>query len=236
MGLVLLLTNNDISLPLADMIRDAGWHVLVSGDAVDAAYLRDIGADIAVSYNYRHIIGADVISSLPGKIFNLHISLLPWNRGADPNIWSFIDGTPKGVTIHAVAPSVDAGDILFQQELEFDERAETFASTYAKLQSAIQRLFIDNWQTLISGRSEPAPQSVCGGSYHRRADLDPIRRYIDLTRPISDIIGGIRERLASSSSDVTCGGEICHYSPVFVVCAAALLLSRAFRLHQRSYL
>ncbi len=32
---------------------------------------------------------------MPKKsIINLHISYLPWNKGAYPNVWSFIDETP----------------------------------------------------------------------------------------------------------------------------------------------
>ena len=29
------------------------------------------------------------------SFINMHISYLPWNRGFSPNIWSFIDNTPK---------------------------------------------------------------------------------------------------------------------------------------------
>ena len=34
-----------------------------------------------------------------GKIINLHISFLPFNRGYYPNLWSHQEGTPSGVTI-----------------------------------------------------------------------------------------------------------------------------------------
>ncbi|HUX61123.1 MAG TPA: formyltransferase family protein, partial [Ignavibacteriaceae bacterium] len=56
--------------------------------------------DFIVSYGYRNIIGKPVLDKFQGRAINLHISYLPWNRGADPNLWSFFDNTPKGVTIH----------------------------------------------------------------------------------------------------------------------------------------
>ena len=63
--------------------------------------------DFIISYGYRHILKKDLIEMFPRKIANLHISLLPWNRGADPNLWSFLEDTPKGVTIHYIDCSVD---------------------------------------------------------------------------------------------------------------------------------
>ena len=70
-----------------------------------------------VSYGYRKIVLADVIDKMAGEIINLHISYLPWNRGANPNFWSFIDDTPKGVTIHEMSADLDKGRILCQKEL-----------------------------------------------------------------------------------------------------------------------
>lgn len=36
------------------------------------------------------LIEKDVIDFVDGEVFNLYISLLPWNRGSKPNYWSFI--------------------------------------------------------------------------------------------------------------------------------------------------
>src|SRR4051812_27787613 len=63
--------------------------------------------DFLVSYGYRHIIGADILAQFPRRAVNLHISYLPWNRGSDPNLWSLLDGTPTGVTIHYLEAGID---------------------------------------------------------------------------------------------------------------------------------
>lgn len=57
-------------------------------------------------------------------VLNLHISYLPWNRGANPNFWSFVENTKKGVTIHEIDEKLDKGKILLRKELEFDENRE----------------------------------------------------------------------------------------------------------------
>lgn len=85
---------------------------------------------------------------MQGQIFNLHISLLPYNREASPNFFSFIENTPKGVTIHQIDEGLDTGPILAQKELFFDESKETFASSYEKLILEIQMLFKENWSSI----------------------------------------------------------------------------------------
>jgi methionyl-tRNA formyltransferase len=86
--------------------------------------------DWIISYGYSHIIKQDVIDSAKNSIINLHISYLPYNRGADPNFWSWLENTPKGVTIHQIDKGIDTGDIFIQKEIKFEETAniEVFCS------------------------------------------------------------------------------------------------------------
>ena len=108
---VLFLTNNPSSLGLAKWIS-ARDPVTVLEGPVRAEHVLAPGVDLVVSYNYRHMIRSDVLDALPGRVINLHVSLLPFNRGSDPNIWSFLGDTRKGVTIHLVDTGLDTGPIL----------------------------------------------------------------------------------------------------------------------------
>ena len=85
----------------------------------DNSVLQDV--EFIVSYGYQKIIKQNVLDLFVGRVINLHISLLPWNRGADPNFWSFIEHTPKGVTIHQIEAGIDTGAILVQKEVSFTE-------------------------------------------------------------------------------------------------------------------
>lgn len=129
---------------------------------------RAAGFDLLVSYGYRHILGRDVLDVTPAV--NLHISLLPWNRGADPNLWSWIDGTPKGVTVHWMTEGVDKGPIIAQREVDLDPRG-TLAETYGVLQDAMVDVFTEAWPAIVSG--DPGTEQPPGGSYHRAADKPP---------------------------------------------------------------
>ncbi|MFH1373076.1 MAG: formyltransferase family protein [bacterium] len=126
------------------------------------------GVDIIVSYGYRYIIREAVLRRFHGRLVNLHISYLPFNRGADPNLWSFLEDTPKGVTIHYIDEGVDTGDILAQQEVTYPPDA-TLRSTYEELSRAIENLFREVWPEIRSGRRRSFPQPE-GGSCHRMRD------------------------------------------------------------------
>ena len=167
---ILLLTNNlPVAAPLLVWLQGQG-ETVTTWDKPLQPMLFACGmvlakTEIMISYNYKYIIREDVLSLFSNHIINLHISLLPWNRGANPNFWSFIAGTPKGVTIHRVDSGLDTGDILLQKEVAFDEATETFSSSYAKLHEEIQALLRENWYAVKGSNLHATPQTG-NGSYH----------------------------------------------------------------------
>ena len=154
--------------PLIAYLQNLGDEVEVLTEPLTATDLNEFGPDWIVSYGYRHILKKQVLTLYPDRFINLHIAYLPWNRGADPNLWSWIEGTPKGVTIHYIDPGVDTGDIIAQKEVRFTDN-ETLASSYAKLQTEIQALFRLVWPAIKVGCASRQKQSG-KGTYHRVED------------------------------------------------------------------
>ena len=111
-----------------------------------------------------------IIESSKAPIINLHISYLPWNRGAHPNFWSFFDCTPSGVSIHLIDEGVDTGPILYQRYVNFVKEQTTFSLTYKQLILEIESLFRENLPSIIAGNYKPMAQRR-QGSYHKVADL-----------------------------------------------------------------
>jgi len=172
---VLFLTNNDITTTLSEWLEnDAKEEVLRFSEKITLSHINTFCPDFVISYNYKYITGEDVIGLVSGRIINLHISLLPWNKGADPNFWSFVENTPKGVTIHRIVPEIDAGDILLQKELTFNERDETLKSSYDRLHNEIQKLFISNWNRIKNGQV-PAKVQQGDGSFHYSRETSAIK-------------------------------------------------------------
>ena len=126
--------------------------------------------DLANSFGYRHILKGDVLHNDKCPIINLHIGFLPYNRGADPNFWSFYEGTPSGVTIHLIDEGIDTGDIIFQRYVNFDPQEKTFAQSYNRLIEEVEDLFIENREIILSKSFTSFPQRG-PGSYHKVADL-----------------------------------------------------------------
>jgi len=129
--------------------------------------VKEISPDLIISYGYKKIIKDDIVEKFKNKIINLHISYLPWNRGAYPNIWSFLDNTPKGVTIHYIDSGIDTGDILFQKSIFFENiNQETFESTYNRCSREIENLFIENWTNIKNSNFQPVKQDKKEGTFH----------------------------------------------------------------------
>lgn len=147
------------------------------------------GIDFIISYGYRHILKKEVLDIFPQKAINLHISLLPWNRGADPNLWSFLEDTPKGVTIHYLDAGVDTGEILAQKEVDY-RPGDTLRTSYERLTKVIEDLFRQTWPLIRRGRLNSFPQ-LKGGSYHRKADREEFNHLLvdGWDTPVINLIG-----------------------------------------------
>lgn len=173
---ILFLTNNDVSKPLFHWLSERE-DVSMWQDKLLPSDILAIRPDLVVSYSYRHILKRDVLEILPNKFINLHIALLPYNRGADPNAWSFLDGTPKGVTIHIIDEGIDTGAILVQREVHFDETRDTLGGSYSYLQEQIQELFISNWFAIRNSGIVPS-QQMSKGTYHHSREFSAIKELL----------------------------------------------------------
>lgn len=169
---MLLLTNNSNTGDLYEWLCAREPVVLRMEDELDVD-VSSIGVRFAVSFNYRHIIPGSVIEALGCEVVNVHCSVLPWNRGAAPNFFSYYENTPKGVTVHRLTAGLDKGEILLQQVLDLGED-ETFASSYAKLIDCATDLLKTHWDELSCGNIAAVAQPE-GGSYHAVAKFEALR-------------------------------------------------------------
>ena len=146
--------------------------------------------DLAICYGYRHILGSDILRKFHRPALNLHISYLPWNRGADPNLWSFLEKTPSGVTIHQVDDGIDTGPILAQAKTFHNLMTDTLATTYKRLTSEIENLLFTNLPKILAQKIQPKQQKP-GGTFHKSQDK---QNYIALLHsgwdtPVRDVWG-----------------------------------------------
>jgi methionyl-tRNA formyltransferase len=158
---------NDVGMRVYDWLcnRD-GIEVLAMATTEEQLELvRKLTPDLVVSVGYDHRVPEDVLSIPPMGCLNLHPSLLPYNRGKSPNVWSIVDDTPAGVTLHYMDADIDTGDVIAQREVE-----TTFADTGRDLHQRLERaafdLFVETWPSIEDGTIEAEPQPEPVGPFH----------------------------------------------------------------------
>lgn len=193
---ILFLYGNPIALDLAHWLQKSN-EVIITNEPVNEYLFESENFDLIISYTYRTLISKNILKLLKCDIINLHISYLPWNKGADPNIWSWLENTPKGVTIHYINEDIDSGDIIAQKEVELTENM-TLRESYNILNEEIVTLFKhsfknkNKWKTLKTKQKEK-------GSYHSKKDLLNImaNQSIDYDIKIKDFCEMVRNNESS---------------------------------------
>ena len=171
---ILFLGYGKKSTKLIDGIKSykKNYHLRQTSKKIDLKTLRKF--DSIISFGYRHVINKKIIKNLKIPIINLHISYLPYNRGAHPNFWSFVENTPSGVSIHKMDDGIDTGRIINQKIVDFElfknRNRLTFANTYKKLLNEIENLFLINIEKIINNNFLSYKQ-IGKGSYRKENEL-----------------------------------------------------------------
>ena len=168
MNLLFLGPEKRPQIALIDFLSNDGNSIIRCEEKLNKEDITKYGYDFLISFGYRYIISKEILNYFKEKAINLHISYLPWNKGADPNLWSILENTPKGVTIHQIDYGLDTGKIYCQKEIFF-ECDETLKSTYEMLNNAIVQLFKENWANIKNNKLKKYPQEG-KGSYHKSSD------------------------------------------------------------------
>jgi methionyl-tRNA formyltransferase len=157
--------------PIAKAIRASGDTVMLEGDNP----LQWVSADFIVMYGYRKLIREPLLSQFHGRIINIHGSFLPWNRGAYPNLFSWINNTPKGATIHHVNGGVDTGNIIVRHAVDFSRAPNTtLQSSYDVIRLTAEELFREAWPVIRAKHVAGTKQDPKEGSFHTIKEALPI--------------------------------------------------------------
>jgi methionyl-tRNA formyltransferase len=183
-----------------DIIQSAG----VQPEAIfDGARLQErqvlsaierLNPDIALSVFFGYILRPPFLSLPPAGCVNLHPSLLPFNRGAHPNVWSIIEGTPAGVSLHYIDAGVDTGDLIAQRQVDV-EPTDTAYTLYRRLERCCVDLFSDAWPLIREGKAPRMRQRNIAGTCHRARDLERIDEIdLEANYKAKELINLIRAR------------------------------------------
>jgi methionyl-tRNA formyltransferase len=164
-------------------------HDLASGanklalvyEAGDSFVERLPGAvDLGILAWWPYIIRGKLLEVPRLGYVNTHPSLLPNNRGKNPNFWSIVEECPFGVTIHKLDANVDSGPIIAQRQISYDW-SDTGGSIYKRALTEMVDLFEQTYTNIRENTLVASPQAPATGSFHLSKELDPASK-IELDR------------------------------------------------------
>ena len=124
--------------------------------------------DLLISACYGQKIPSETIRGTQFGALNVHPSLLPRWRGADPVPWTLITGDKQtGVTIVTISNSFDKGNIIAQKKIavtekDFSDTLRTTLFTYGA------DLLMTSLPDYLSGKNKGKPQKKENETYARK--------------------------------------------------------------------
>ncbi len=120
--------------------------------------------DLLLSFYFREMIQARFLAIPRLGAFNLHGSLLPRYRGRAPINWVLVKGEPEtGITLHAMTPKPDDGDIVAQARIPI-AWDDTALSLTLKAAAASRSLVRENLPRIVDGSATRIAQKELGPS------------------------------------------------------------------------
>jgi methionyl-tRNA formyltransferase len=165
---------------IARLADAAGIPVLPTQSVNDAAYVARLDAaapDVIVSVAAPEIFG-DALLSVPRlAAINVHSGRLPEYRGMMPTFWQMLHGERAvTVTVHEMAPEIDAGRVLATAECPVRER-DTLDRLMKEAKVVGARLVIQTLRELVAGTASPRGIDVAEGAYRSFPKPSDVERF-----------------------------------------------------------
>lgn len=132
--------------------------------------IRAVAPDLLLVFG-TGLLQAGLIDAFPGRIFNIHLGLSPYYRGAGTNFWPLVNGEPEycGATIHYLDAGVDSGPIIAHVRPSM-QAADGPHDIGNRTIAAAAEALADAVVLRARGRLRGVPQTG-GGRLYRRADF-----------------------------------------------------------------
>jgi folate-dependent phosphoribosylglycinamide formyltransferase PurN len=161
---------------LSTLCAERGIRTLrLAGEAEMQAALRETRTDLLVSFHLDRILGPAVLAAPARGGINVHPSLLPRHRGPIPSFHGLAEGA-TGISIHALAPRIDAGGIWAQRAVALPAGSSALSAARA-LHLAALPLLDAVLERIAAGEADPAPPEALpyrgwpGAAERRRAGV-----------------------------------------------------------------
>ncbi len=132
--------------------------------------LEDIKPDFFVTFAYGQILSERVLNIPKFETINLHASLLPKYRGANPICECLLNGEEKtGITTMITVSELDAGDICLTKEIPLDKEID-FEKLSEKISSLSPNIIKETLKGLYKGKICPIKQNNRMATYTKKTE------------------------------------------------------------------
>ena len=115
------------------LVIERGGRSRVEHDRETVAALQARRVDLVCLAGYMRILSAEFLRAFPGRILNIHPSLLPLFPGLEPQKRTLESKTNvSGCTVHFVDETLDGGPVIAQRQVPVNE-GDTVESLSARI-------------------------------------------------------------------------------------------------------
>lgn len=180
------------SPPVKEVALAAGVEVLqparLGDDALEAVLALRPTALVWAAYG--NLVPKRLLDAVEGRALNVHPSLLPRWRGAEPVAHAILAGDEEtGVTLMEGTAALDAGAIVTQELVRIDD-GETTRDLEARLGLLGARLLERDLPGYLAGLMRPVPQDEARVTWAPK--LDPALGQLDLRTVASELARVVR--------------------------------------------
>lgn len=163
-------------------------------DADHVGGLRALAPDFIITVYWMHLLSGGVLAAPREGTVNLHPALLPTGRGWYPHVHSILNGTPTGVTLHAIDEQADTGPVWAQREVPLTPY-DTAYTIYMRQQREIVELFRETWPKIATGQIQPVPQNEKDAIYYPKDAINGLDElHGDAMMTVREVIDRLRAR------------------------------------------
>jgi len=137
-------------------IRHQTFESREAFDRALVAALREHGVDWVVLAGFMRVLTPELLRAYPGRVVNIHPSLLPSFPGRDAQRQALEHGVKvTGCTVHFVDEGVDSGPIIAQRAVAVqpDDTLDTLSN---RIHTAEHELFVGVLRDIADGRIAPS--------------------------------------------------------------------------------
>ncbi len=153
--------NHPASLTFCNYAQNYGYEVICPQKNINETEviekIRNLDIDLIVVTSYNQKFSKELLISSKDGVVNVHPSLLPEYRGANPYSHVILNNEEQtGVTIHKMDETFDTGDILMQNAIEILPN-DTMGTLFNKLNKISADMLV---QFLIIYENKGLPQGI----------------------------------------------------------------------------